>query len=97
MIATWQTSREQTDFDYALSMADRLYEFANMIGYRYVSNDRNGNEGKPYFSTRQVALGDVVENYRLLGQLDKAKSALADALALHGVVNYDEAYTREKD
>lgn len=97
VIATWQTSREQADFDYALSMADRLYEFANMIGYRYVSNDRNGNEGKPYFSTRQVALGDVVENYRLLGQLDKAKSALADALALHGVVNYDEAYTREKD
>ena len=95
MIATWQSTRTQSDYDNALNMTERLHRYASLIGYRYVSNDRNGNEGKPYFSSRQVGLSDVIESYIALNKLEEAKGALADSLALHGYTGYDENYARE--
>lgn len=94
-IAIWQESRNQADYDNALDMVERLHSYANMIGHRYARNNRNGNEGKPYFSTRQVALSDVIASYIALNKLEEAKPALADALALHGLVGVDENYPRE--
>ena len=97
VINIWLETRTEQDFQYAKDMVDRLYTFANKIGYSYVSNDRNGNEGEKYYSIRLVALTNVVESYITLNEIDDAKNAIADALALNGVVNYDDAYPREAD
>ena len=93
-VEDWQQSRSQEDYDLAHSMAVRLYDYANLISHRFVSNDRNGNEGKPYHSVRQVALGDVVKSFLALNDTDSAKEALHDIFALHGVVGIDENYPR---
>ncbi|WP_372759932.1 cadherin-like domain-containing protein [Pseudoalteromonas sp.] len=94
VIESWRQSRSQADYDYALAMSDRLYRYANMIGYSYVKNNKHGNQGKAYFSSRQAALGNVVANYLTLNVPQKAKSALADIFALYGIVNLDPAYPR---
>lgn len=94
VVNNWRQSRNQADYDYALSMADRLYRYANMIGYSYVKNNKNGNQGKPYFSSRQAALSNVMANYLALNATQKAKSVLADIFALYGVVNIDADYPR---
>jgi hypothetical protein len=96
-VENWQTSRSQTDFELAHSMTARLYSYANLISHRFVSNDRNGNEGKPFHSVRQVALSYVVDNYMELNDFDNAKEVLHDILALHGVVGVDENYPRTAD
>ncbi|MEI5637790.1 MULTISPECIES: cadherin-like domain-containing protein [unclassified Pseudoalteromonas] len=93
----WQATRSQADYDLAHSMAARLYRYANMISHRYVSNDRNGNEGKPYFSTRQVALSDVIHAFLELNDYNNAKEALHDVFALYGVIGVDENYPRTRD
>lgn len=97
VINIWLETRTVQDFQYAKNMVDRLYAFANKIGYSYVSNDRNGNEGEKYYSIRLTALASVVENYITLNEINDAKNAIADALALNGVVNYDDTYPREAD
>lgn len=96
-IEDWQVSRAQADYDLAHSMTARLYSYANLISHRFVSNDRNGNEGKPYHSVRQVALMDVITSYMSLNDFDNAKEALHDIFALHGVVGIDDDYPRTAD
>ena len=93
-IEDWQSSLTQADYDLAHSMTERMYGYANLISHRYVSNDRNGNEGKEYHSTRQVALAEVVTAFMELNDFDNAKEALHDVFALHGVVGVDEDYPR---
>jgi hypothetical protein len=94
VIADWQESRSQSDYDLASSMVNRMYSYANMIGHGYVSNDRNGNEGKAYHSIRQVALTDVVNSFIDINEFDNAKEVLHDILALYGVVGIDANYPR---
>lgn len=96
-VEKWQSTQLQADYDLAHSMVDRLYSYAKLISHRYVSNDRNGNEGKPYYSTRQVGLFDVIGSYMELNDFDNAKEALHDVLALHGVVGIDDNYPRTVD
>ncbi|MGB1296643.1 MAG: cadherin-like domain-containing protein [Psychrobium sp.] len=93
-IEQWQNDPSDETFNLALKHVDRLYGYANQVGHRLVTNDRNGNLGKIYHSVRNTALEAVVESYRALGETNKAKKALADALALYGVVNYDSEYPR---
>ena len=96
-IRKWQTTRLQADYDLASSTAERLYQYANLISHSYVSNNRNGNEGKAYYSVRQVALSDVVNAFLELNDYDNAKEALHDIFALYGVVGIDESYPRTPD
>ena len=96
-IAQWQVSYDDDLLSLALSQAERLETYANTIPAQEVTNNRYGNEGKFTYKIRQVALFDVIEAYIELNQLEKAKSAMADLLALHGVVNYDEDYPRDID
>jgi len=96
-VEKWQSTKLQADYDLAHSMTDRLYSYAKLISHRYVSNDRNGNEGMPYYSTRQVGLFDVIGSYMELNDFDNAKEALHDVLALHGVVGIDDNYPRTVD
>lgn len=97
VIETWQSTRTQADYDLAHSMTVRLHSYANLIGHRYVSNDRNGNEGKPYHSVKQVALSDVIKSFIELNDFNNAKESLHDVFALHGVVGIDENYPRIAD
>ena len=96
-VEDWQSSQSQADYDLAHSMAVRLYNYANLISHRFVSNDRNGNEGMPYHSVKQVGLSYVVDIFMELNDFDNAKEALHDILALHGVVGIDENYPRTAD
>ena len=91
-IEYWQSSRIESDKLRAVEMNDRLYGYSKLIAAREVRNDRNGNLGKFYHSVRQVALGFVIDNYIKLGELEAAKLALLDGLALHGVAGIDENY-----
>ncbi|MCG7530365.1 cadherin-like domain-containing protein [Psychrobium sp. MM17-31] len=93
-IEQWQNNPTDENYNLAVRHVDRLHGYANQVGHRLVSNDRNGNLGKIYHSVRNTALEAVVESYRVLGENEKAKTALADALALYGVVNYDSEYPR---
>ncbi len=93
-IEQWQNNPTDENYGLAVRHVDRLHGYANQVGHRLVSNDRNGNLGKIYHSVRNTALEAVVESYRVLGETNKAKAALADALALYGVVNYDSEYSR---
>ena len=95
LIKIWEQTNSDKDIAFALLNLDKLYDYANRIGYQNVSNDRNGNLGKPFHSVRQVALVQIIEFYTRLNARDKAKAAAADLLALHGVVNYDPLYPRE--
>ncbi|MFT6902577.1 MAG: hypothetical protein ACJAXS_002793 [Colwellia sp.] len=97
VIEDWQISNLQTDYDLAHSMVTRLYSYSKLISNRFVSNDRNGNEGMAYYSTRQVALFDVIESYMELNDFGNAREALHDVLALHGVIGIDENYPRTAD
>lgn len=96
-VEIWQVSRSESDFSLAHSMTERLYRYAKLISHSFVRNDRNGNEGKPYYSVRQVALFDVVDSFMTLNDFDNAKEALHDILALHGVVGIDPNYPRTPD
>ncbi|KXJ61705.1 MAG: hypothetical protein AXW14_08305 [Alteromonas sp. Nap_26] len=96
-IEQWQATNDNTLFDLALVQTKRLQRYAKTIPAQEVTNDRYGNEGEFVYKIRQVALFDVIEAYIELNQLDDAKGAMADLLALHGVVNYDENYPREVD
>lgn len=95
LIKIWEKTNSDNDIEFALLNLHKLYDYANRIGYQNVSNDRNGNLGKPFHSVRQVALVQIIEFYTRLNARDKAKAAAADLLALHGVVNYDPLYPRE--
>lgn len=97
VIEDWQISNLQTDYDLAYSMVTRLYSYSKLISNRFVSNDRNGNEGMAYYSTRQIALYDVIESYMELNDFGNAREALHDVLALHGVIGIDENYPRTAD
>jgi len=97
IIETWQNTGRQKDYDLAHSMTSRLHGYANLIGHRYVSNDRNGNEGKAYHSVKQVALYDVIKSFIELNDFNNAKESLHDVFALHGVVGIDENYPRIAD
>jgi hypothetical protein len=94
VVANWQKSNLSNDYDLAQSMVARLYRYSKLIGHGFVRNDRNGNEGMPYFSIRQVALSYVLEYYMALNDFGNAKEVLHDILALHGVVGIDENYPR---
>lgn len=93
-VIAWENNPTDENFNIALSHVDRLHKYSNQIGYRIVSNDRNGNKGEKYYSIRVVALQYVTEYYRALGETTKAKDALADGLALYNVVNYDSAFAK---
>ena len=93
-VIAWENNPTDENFTNTLSHIDRMHKYSNQIGYRVVSNDRNGNKGEKYFSIRVAALQYVTEYYRALGETVKAKEALADALALYNVVNYDDAFSK---
>lgn len=94
-IERWQATNSDELYALALAQTKRLQRYANVIPAQVVSNDRHGNKGKLVYKIRQVGLFDVIEDYIELNQLTDAKAAMADLLALHGVVNYDENYPRE--
>jgi len=96
-VEKWQYSQKQADFDLASSMVARLHTYANLISNGFVGNDRNGNEGKPYYSIRQVALSFVADFYMELNDFDNAKEVIHDTLALYGVVGLDDNYPRTPD
>ena len=96
-VEAYQDEQKEEKRLIAVEMADRMYEYANLISHRFVTNDRHGNEGKEYHSIRQVALSFVIEYFTTLNEFDKAKSALHDIFALHGVVGIDEKFPREAD
>lgn len=95
VVEQWQYSQQQADFELAYDMTTRLYSYANQIGFRYVSNNRNGNEGEIYHSVRQLALADVVTAFIDLNDFEKAKEPLHDLLALYGITGIDENFSRE--
>lgn len=80
-----------------LQLTEKLYSYAKLIPNQVVSNDRNGNLGKPYFATKQGGLQAAVTNFITLNAFDRAKQALADNMAIHGVVGYDATITRTAD
>lgn len=96
-VEQWQSSQDQQVYALSLDMVARLYAYANQIPAQAVSNNFNGNQGELFYSIRVVGLLDVVSAYIQLNQFDLAKAAMADGLALYGVINYDQAHAREAD
>ncbi|TQF72514.1 cadherin-like domain-containing protein [Pseudoalteromonas luteoviolacea] len=97
LVKTWQSSLSNTDKQAANAQLERLYRYALQMPISHARNDLNGNEGKPYHSILQVALGYVIDHYTNLNEFDKAKPILAKMLSLYGIVGYDEHHVLDID
>lgn len=94
-INNWHASGSSVDKALALDMANKLYNYAQLLPSQTVSF--GSNEGESYYAVRVVALNDAVTNYINLNELSQAKEPLLDIFALYGITSFDEDSPRDAD
>ena len=91
LIDEYELTRNESDRLAALEQTERLFKFTPNIGY---STNRNNEK---YSSITLVAYDYIIEKFIALNETEKAKQALAQALALYGYVGYDDNYKLDAD
>ena len=91
LVADYEETKAEQDRLAALEQTERLLRFTPRIGYSTNFADQK------YSSVTLVAYDYVIEKFITLNEPERAKQALAQALALYGYVDYDSNYSVAAD
>lgn len=94
-INAWATDPTTERYERSVRLAERLHSYANIYPYQEVAS--GVNTGRRHYAGKATALGQIIGYFIQLNHSDNAKKAMADQLALYGIVNYDPAYPRTAD